>query len=350
MHAGSAIAWIVIAALQTRAVTEPQEPAEAIPPVLPGPPPFELLWNAPPGCPNADWLRNNVERHLSIAGANERRPVAVDGRITEDEDGGWALDLTITDAHGSGTRELDAATCDELAEAAALIVAISIDPRLAEPESDSPALDAEPSEPKPEELPADAPPARWDGPLDPVLVERETAKPEAPYRLGLRATGGMDVNVVSSVGATVGLGFGVLWPQWRVELTGSYWTPTEATAATLDDVGGVFQLWAIGLRGARVLDAGAFEFPLGVGVDLGAMHGRGQGDALRSDQASAFWAAAVAGAGAAWVAARSLALTLQVDGIVAMSRPEFETDQETLVYRTSAGGARFVVGVEARWR
>jgi len=348
MQGASAIPGLVIAVMQALAVTEPPQPAEPQPPVLPGPPPFDLLWNVPSGCPNAGWLRENVERHLSVGKGNERQSVAVDGRISGNEDNGWALDLSITDARGSGTRRLEAATCEELAEAAALIVAISIDPNLAETESEPPVDDAQPPAAASEEQPAS--PAPWDSPLEPVLLERETPEPRPPFRLGLRAMGGMDMNVLSSVGPTVGLAFGVLWPRWRVDLTGSYWTPTEGTAEALDDVGGVFQLWAAGLRAARVLHAGTFEFPLAVGLELGAMHGRGQGDGLRGDQAAALWSAAVAGAGAAWVAKRFLALWLQVDGIVAMSRPEFETDQGTLVYRTSAGGARLMAGVEARWR
>jgi hypothetical protein len=348
MHGASAIAGLVIAALHTLAIPEPQQPAEPLPPLLPGPPPFELLWNVPSGCPNADWLRDNVERHLSVTGGNERQSVAVEGRIRENEDNDWALDLAITDARGSGSRRLEAATCEELAEAAALIVAISIDPRLAEPEP--PVDDAKPTEPEPEEPPQEASPAPWDNPLEPVPLERETAEPGPELRLGLRALGGIDVNVLSSIGPTLGLGFGVMWPRWRLDLTGIYWTPTEAAAEDLDDVGGVFQLWAFGLRGARVLHAHAFEFPLAVGLELGAMHGRGQGEGLRSDQAAAFWGAALAGAGVAWEVTRLLALWLQFDGILAMSRPEFETDQGTLVYRSSAGGARLMAGVEARWR
>jgi hypothetical protein len=139
-------------------------------------------------------------------------------------------------------------------------------------------------------------------------------------------------------------------PEWRFDLTGVYVPPQQAEASANPEIGGVLQLWAVGLRGAWVPRAGSVEFPIGVGIELGAMHGQGQGSALESTSASALWAAAVAGPGLCWAVLRQLALTLEVDGVVAMTRPEFLTDRDTLVHRASGIGARMLGGIEVRWR
>jgi len=335
---------------------------------------FELRWEGTPGCPDAEAVALAVHRNLGNAPLAEREEIVrAEGRIRPGEGDQLELELSIDDGKGPGTRILQAETCDELADAAALIIAIAIDPDAAalekaeEPAGEEPVVDDEPGlvpappagaaqpprEQSKESRPrANATPAA-SGSLGPE-IKRTATRPRGPrsvhVRLGARAVGGADVGMTSPIGAAAGLAFGILLPKWRFDLTAVYLPPRQAEAEANPDIGGVLQLWAVGLRAAWVPRAGSVGFPIGAAIELGAMHGRGQGSALEATSANALWAAAVAGPGLCWAVLQSLALTLELDAVVPMTRPEFLTDRDTLVHRASGVGARMLGGIEVRWR
>lgn len=80
----------------------------------------DVHWDAPEGCPSAETVRAAIAAQLGRA--VEPGDVEVELKVARDGDR-WRVDLTA----GGGVRTLDAASCDELAEAAALIVAMTID-------------------------------------------------------------------------------------------------------------------------------------------------------------------------------------------------------------------------------
>ena len=90
---------------------------------------IELDWDAPTNCPDRNWVLRSVQARLSDSAAHSPPSAAVRarGRITQ-RDAGYVLDLR-TDR---GERQLRAASCDELANSAALILAFA-----AEPEQDA---------------------------------------------------------------------------------------------------------------------------------------------------------------------------------------------------------------------
>jgi hypothetical protein len=84
-----------------------------------------IRWEAPEGCPAAEVFRARVVENLG----REVREGEVDARAVVAKKGArWQVDMTVKTAAGEGVRELEAASCQELAESTALILALTIDP------------------------------------------------------------------------------------------------------------------------------------------------------------------------------------------------------------------------------
>jgi len=118
-------------------------------------PAVDLTWDAPAGCPPQAELERQISTLLAgHAPADDRPRVAfrVERRGPQ-----WLLHGEIHSAQASGRRDLGAATCAELVEAAALIVAIAVDPSFVPGE---PAVPPPPPPPPPRGPPAPPPPGR----------------------------------------------------------------------------------------------------------------------------------------------------------------------------------------------
>jgi hypothetical protein len=182
--------------------------------------PLELDWDAPDPCPDRDDVDALVMRHLGER-STTRAPVAASGRVTQTSNG-YVLTLRTS----TGERRLEAVSCDELAQSAAVILALLIDPRAAPPE---PVVEEEP-EPAAEE-PAEAEP-------------EEPASRSAPYA-GLESVRGFvrleavgDLGFLPSLAVGPGLAAGVIWNRTTIELSGSYF-PTQDIEYEGRDVGDV---------------------------------------------------------------------------------------------------------------
>ncbi len=92
---------------------------------------LHLLWDAPDGCDARDAALLSVGRLVGPLGP-ATVPVQAHARVTSRASGGWRLQLTFAGPDGERMRELDAQTCDELREAAALILALAVNPSLGE--------------------------------------------------------------------------------------------------------------------------------------------------------------------------------------------------------------------------
>lgn len=108
------------------------------------PAPLVRSWVVPdPACGDAARLDAEVARLLGGDPNGQRRAVRVQGTIRRTDDGRLSLALRIEDAEGQvlGTRTLTATDCAPLAEAAALLTALTVDPgAVAEASSEPPAL------------------------------------------------------------------------------------------------------------------------------------------------------------------------------------------------------------------
>ncbi|WP_437627837.1 hypothetical protein [Sorangium sp. So ce1151] len=108
-------ALIVTAALlPTRAIAAPT-----------GPRAVDLRWEAPDGCPAGDEVQNEIVRLLGAS--EQRQPIEVDIAVAREGDARLRLALRIR-RPAPGERVLHGDDCASMSRAAALIVAMSIDP------------------------------------------------------------------------------------------------------------------------------------------------------------------------------------------------------------------------------
>lgn len=353
---------------------------------------YTLEWSAPASCPGADRLRDRVDELLRVGPTLPRgEPVAVRVELrTEKREGEGPTQTRFTAAielgvgGEAGQRQLSGGDCEELVEAAALVVALAIDPELLTRESGSSQPgegEGEPGEGGEGEAPVepgagegsaagrDAPrsdQAEGESPQaghgEPAGESRERgvasqsgdARPRAgfdarepagpgPARLrawALFGEGGVGVASLGPVGGRAGLGVALLGRLWRAELGFSSWTPVRV------DIGQFFVL-AGQLAGCAVPRVRSVEFPLCARVELGGLGGRGA--VVGGRRRTAPWLLALPGAGVSWeTAGGRLALGLRADAVLPVLRPAFASDEGDPILRVGFG-VQVLAAIELRF-
>ena len=306
--------------------------------------PVDLAWRAPAGCPDLATAHATIEKLLEGQAPEGRRVVA--GVVIEPGGKGFRARVRIDDGTSVGERELEAASCEEVGDAAALIVAMAVDPRLAG--------DLPPDEPQPDEPPIPTPPpgdvtTTPDAGivatpiLTPVPVEPTPRRKRPPLKFLLRAGGGVGYGSVPTVAGVVMIAFALAGPRWRVELDADVWTPRTRTSPQNEAIGVRVLGWTLGVRGCGSPLAMKLEIPLCAGVRAGALHGEGTGPIESSSKFSP-WITATGGIGLwGWIVPR-FALALDIDGFVSLTRPAFDTQPSNFIVLAPAGGVRAVFG------
>jgi hypothetical protein len=110
-----------------------------------------LSWQAPTGCPDQASERAEIRRRLAGADRPAAEPIVANGEIRRDPTVGYVLSLRTVVGDTTGERVLSGQDCQQLAQAAALILAMLINPEAAQqaPPSAPPAPAAPPSPPPP---------------------------------------------------------------------------------------------------------------------------------------------------------------------------------------------------------
>jgi len=312
---------------------------------------LELRWNAPPTCPDRIALLDMIDRNLGpIDDDADRQTISVQGRLDRGESEGFVVRLEIDEGRG-GLRELEGDSCQELSEAAALVIAMAIDPRLLERfEQEEAVPSSEPSEiePEPEPEPRDPPPSlRLPDPL-----ARSTAEPrDEPRRAALsfvgRFDGGVGGGPLPGVTAVAGLGLGIAGRGWRAELQGSYLAPRTGRSPTNPALGVRAQLWNLGLQGCGEPRVRSVSFPLCAGLLAGAVHaiGVGEQDPLR---VATRWVALSVEPGVVWWARPRLGLAIRTRGHIALARPQLRSEPSGTIFQSSAVGGSLRIGLDLR--
>lgn len=85
-----------------------------------------LEWQAPLGCPDSTWAQTRIADHLGRAIAQSPSPLSVRVEIIAQE-AGFRLALNMGEASTRSERVIDDARCEDLAEAATLMIALAVD-------------------------------------------------------------------------------------------------------------------------------------------------------------------------------------------------------------------------------
>lgn len=299
---------------------------------------IDVRWEAPAGCPDRDALTARLDARI---GPDAQGPASVHGTVVMSATG-YALALELVVAGEASQRALEAATCEELVDAAALIVAVALDPVFAVVEPTIAEVIAAP-EVAPTRAPLPAPVAIAATPVDPVVARRRPTM--RALGLGLRPTIGAWFGALPRAAATVG--FDVVFParrSLRAEL-GVLAIPRQRVTIT----GGGANLWLASavLRACFAPAVGRVR-PMGcAGITAGAIGGRGFGEGIVPDSRVQAWAAITGSAGLGVVITRRFEIVVRGEGHIHLRQPGFHLEGIGALHRVGATSVTTVIGVQA---
>jgi hypothetical protein len=268
------------------------------------PPNVQLVWSAPAECPN----RERAEQILaSLVSATNAEPHMAAIAITRQ---GSSYDASIVFSGAlHGERRVQAPSCHTLADAALLIVAVTIDPLQAA-----------------------------------VHVVHNHEPPAAPERIDvhLDARIGVDIGSLPEVTFGPGVEVGVTLGRMRLGLEATYWVPQLQLLS--DGSGGLIRLVEAGVRGC--LDRlRTPSYRLGPCAALTAGISAGEGYELdRNESSLAPWAAARLGASFRQQS-EPLFVELSLDAGRAFVSPSYTIDGEEVFHAVWFGRVCLSVGL-----
>ncbi|WAS90763.1 hypothetical protein [Nannocystis punicea] len=277
--------------------------------------PDELLrWEAPAACPGRGALERAVVADLGRPlTAGDAEAVTARATARRRPDRRWELELILEPRDAAPVaRTVVAERCELLVDAAALMIAVAIDPDLLA----EPAPAAAPLARPVDDIPLAVPVVR-DSPAAPPLARppstdlaRPVGRPAPALRGTLAVAAGLDVGALPrpAPGFVVRLGF--LARRVRAEVGAGHWLEQSVRVAGTG-TGGDLRLTAAQLLACPRLALRRVEFPLCAGLELGAMRGRGVG-VVTPTVDRVVWLAVLADARVQWVPVPRLALGLQL--------------------------------------
>ncbi len=309
---------------------------------------IDLEWNTPPSCAGADRVRQVIAsllaRRVDLDPTGELR---VRGDVTA-AGTQWRLELSVDGEHGTEQRELFAVHCDALADAAALVVATSLDPRRVVESLREPHVEPPPQQPA-------APPAtgpELDGPTSTgtstSAPARTRASPRRHAHVELGAQAGVALGWTPRAAATllgdmlVVIGRGGIGAQ-----VAHLFERSGATAVTAR-----VRSTQIAVRGCYVLQRAAWSVPLCAAFEVGVTAARGVGAGVRTASASALWLGAGLSTRAQWWPHPRVALVAGLDALVPLRRVQFHLESaggRVPVFGSAPVGARVTGGVVLRF-
>lgn len=301
-------------------------------------------WDAPAGCPDESDAIAALEQAFGgplRAGKGPR--VTLIARVRKDGD---AFDLRlwfVRDGQDPLTRTFKLPSCRALAEAGAVIAAMTLEP-------DPPPAPSGPN------AAAEAPASLLNSTSSSAPPEAPPPPPRAPptaraarVRLGVRAAVGLGLGDLPSVGALTRLASSLRWRRARLEFELSYGLPHsirlmggEVVHLDLQSVTGI-------LRACPVFTVRRVQVPVCGGMEVGATLARGRG-LLNTRTGNMALVALQVAPSLLFVPNRRLALGVTVEGALHVLRPQFSISSGEVVYRAAPGSVRILASVEVRFR
>jgi hypothetical protein len=295
---------------------------------------FDFAWIAPDGCPSPVAVRAEIDALLKGAARSlPRENLTV--QATVERGALWLVTLETQSGTSRGHRRIEAATCQGLANATALIVALMIDPDAVAARGS----ESEASEPPPVAVA-----------VEPEAGQPRPRSPRATFGLaGLCATGSLGILPAPDVG--VGAHIGLLRRHFRVELRGAFGAREVRSAGLAVPPGayGRFRSYSALAAGCWAAVWPAIELGPCANLELGLLHGVGVG-ASQTATRNAAWFALGAGGMVVVKATPRLHFPVHLDAMVPLLRPNFVfTNVEGRIFRPWLVGMRLTLGVELQF-
>jgi hypothetical protein len=299
----------------------------------------EITVDGPPACVDPATLAEEVSDLIG------RPLVEVSGvgfrvRIAALSPQKWRLHLeTIDDESAagapsvSGRREIDGASCSELAEAASVAIAVSVRSMEAARGAPSPASAAKPVPPFP---PPGAPTAA-------PSVAVATSGPARPaWHPSLTLAFVIDTGALPGISPGLELEGNLHHGKLRLVLLGTWFASQDADGPS--GASGTFQLALGGGLACYAPRWGRWTALACGGGELGRM--AGTGNVARPETGAVLWRAVRAEVGATAALGARAAILLRAGVVRPLARPDFVLDQSELVYRPSPVTFRVTAGFE----
>lgn len=328
-----------------------------------------LRWSAPADCPTGADVLGEVNRLLGPRASLNEASLEVVAEVQRKDDGTYLVRLEIPGEDGLRSREVSAVSCAALGQAAALILAMMVDPEAALaaepapgpgqtlPEQSPPGqTPPQPSEPKQIlEAPRPSQPIPSAPPPSPVrsIPSSPVPAPKPGYRF-IRPPMAPSIFLLGDIGTLPSPSFGiggavVVFPgRLRVESGISYLIPRRATFASLvgawTDVD--LALWYAS-AGVVLRVHSRFEFTPKLRFEAGRLHAESFGVTDPDEGSAPLVGMGIGGQGALrlW---RQLNLVVGLDRVYYVAYPKFVVTGLGDVHTPSRSVVRFTLGAE--WR
>lgn len=321
---------------------------------------IELSWNAPADCPSEEDVRAMLAEILGTVDARESVSATV--RVERRKTGDYAAELVVASEGHRSERTLTAAQCGALAEATALVIAVTVDPAQALDDAQPPVEPVEPPTiPEPEASAAVQPRTTEEDTLaehtapasTSARLPSERPAPRARARsritgVHVRALGGLDYGALPSITGAIGAAVGAHGRWFRFEAIGSWAFARTAAVPSVPSASARVGLWAIAVRACGVPAWRFVELPLCGGVEGGALEGQGTGATEHAARARRPWVAASLGPALAIVPIPRIAILIGTDVVVPLWRAQFVIGDRR-VHRPAPVGFRAGLGIELRF-
>jgi hypothetical protein len=308
-----------------------------------------LTWSAPAGCPSAENVQARVSGLLGgDASAARVADVRAAGQV-ERVDGGFRLLLSMGIAGAPSSRVIEARTCDELAGAAAIAIALLARSTLSGPSAtsgegppaSSPSTSAQESAQTPSPAPTTPAPPVKAKPTPPAATPGDGLHAVLDVPVGLAGWGSLP-----SAAVGVGAGLGVRWNALRLVAHGELWVPQK------HEVSGFathFALQSARVEACLVQSLGGVQLGPCLGSAVQRLKGDGLGSSVFSPSSrSALWFSGLAGVFVSLPTPGFATLRWFGEASVLVSplRPRFVIDQLGPVHQPALAAPRVNLGCE----
>ncbi|MEP7052456.1 MAG: hypothetical protein ABJB12_18965 [Pseudomonadota bacterium] len=318
---------------------------------------FALSWSAPPGCPTAENVQARVDALLGGGtGASSVADVRASGQV-ERVDSGFRLLLSMGVGSTPSSRVIEARTCDALAGAAAIAIAL-LARSTAETSASTTGSDSAASA-SADGHPSGSPAGASDAPEDAAAHEKEApaATPPAVKPAAEAPPGTLHFVIDAPIGAVgwgalpgtgfgLGAALGIRWKALRTTVGAQLWQPQT------DRVSGFatrFTLQTARAEGCLLQAEHGFELGPCIGAGAQRLVGEGAGSELVSAKSrTAVWVSGTAGLflSAPMPSFSHLRFFGEANVVVSPQRPRFTIEQLGLVHAPAIAAPELNLGCE----
>lgn len=308
---------------------------------------LDLSWRAPQSCPTKSEVESQVHELL---GGSVQSTTVVSARVHawRGEDALWHVEVrTVVDGR-PGERRVDGESCEAVAQAASLILAMAVDPEAvaaAAMKHEQRAVDWDPHE-RPDPLAVGPLPATdlVAAPL-PVVPLVEKLVPPEPVGVYVGPAAGVDVGTLPALAPWVGGSLGIDRGGSRLEARVAFLAEQTEELGQPRAAGGRFALTAFGLWACHVVVGPSPSLDLCGGIETGILHAEGFG-VTDPGEADPAWLSVTPSVVTRWPLSGWLSLRSDLSIGVPLRRPAFELEPYGDVHRAAPVVGRVSVGPE----